>query len=178
MQILLISISLAMDAFAIALCKGLVMKKIDYKYAFLLAGCFGIFQAIMPLMGWAIGINFAKYITSFDHWVSFILLTFIGGKMIKETFEKNSEENEIVYDIKEIFLLAIATSIDALAVGITFAFNEINLINAILSIGIVAFILSLIGVILGNRFGVKYKDKAEIIGGTILIFLGCKFLVF
>lgn len=177
MQVFLIAISLAMDAFAVALCKGLKMNKINYNYSFILASSFGIFQAIMPLVGWIIGISFAKYITNIGHIISFVLLTFVGGKMIQESFE-NNEDNVLKYDFKEIILLAIATSIDALAVGVTFAFNEINLFSAVTCIGIVAFVLSLIGVIIGNKFGIKYKNKAEILGGSILIFLGCKFLFF
>ncbi len=177
MQVFLIAISLAMDAFAVALCKGLEMKRINYKYSSILAISFGVFQALMPLIGWGIGRNFAKYITSIGHWVSFVLLIFVGGKMIQESME-NKEANKFCFDIKEIFILAFATSIDALAVGITFAFNEINLIKAILCIGLIAFILSFIGVIIGNKFGTKHRNKAEIVGGSILIFLGCKFLIF
>lgn len=178
MEIFLIAVSLAMDAFAVALCKGLEMKKINYKYSTLLAIAFGVFQALMPLIGWGVGINFAKHITKIGHWVSFILLTFVGGKMIQEALESEEGESEFKFNIKEIFVLAIATSIDALAVGITFAFNNINLITAISCIGIVAFVLSFFGVIIGNRFGTKYKKNAELLGGIILIFLGCKFLVF
>lgn len=178
MEILLIAISLAMDAFAVALCKGLEMKKINYKYSIILAISFGVFQAVMPLIGWVVAINFAKYITTFGHIVSFILLTFIGGKMIKESFETDEEDEECKFDFKEIIVLAIATSIDALAVGITFAFNKINLIRAITCIGIVAVLLALLGVIIGNRFGTKYKNKAEMFGGIVLVFLGCKFLIF
>lgn len=178
MEILLIAISLAMDAFAVALCKGLEMKKINYKYSIILAIAFGVFQAIMPLIGWAIGKNFAKYITTIGHWVSFILLTFVGGKMIQEAMNEEEEDANFQFSIKEIIILAFATSIDALAVGITFAFNNVNLVNAITCIGIIAFLLSFLGVIIGNRFGTKYKNKAEIMGGIILIFLGCKFLIF
>ena len=178
MEIFLIAVSLAMDAFAVALCKGLEMKKINYKYSIVLATSFGVFQAIMPLLGWAIGKNFAKYITTIGHWVSFILLTFVGGKMIQEAMEEDEKQSELKFNFKEIIILAIATSIDALAVGITFAFNNINLVNAITCIGVIAFLLSFIGVIIGNRFGTKYKNKAEMIGGIILIFLGCKFLIF
>ena len=178
MEIFLIAVSLAMDAFAVALCKGLEMKKINYKYSIVLAISFGVFQAIMPLLGWAIGKNFAKYITTIGHWVSFILLTFVGGKMIQEAMEEDEKQSELKFNFKEIIILAIATSIDALAVGITFVFNNINLVNAITCIGVIAFLLSFIGVIIGNRFGTKYKNKAEMIGGIILIFLGCKFLIF
>lgn len=178
MEIFLIAVSLAMDAFAVALCKGLEMKKINYKYSIVLATCFGVFQAVMPLLGWAIGKNFAKYITTIGHWVSFILLTFVGGKMIQESMEEDEKQSELKFDFKKIIILAIATSIDALAVGITFAFNNINLVEAISCIGIIAFCLSFIGVIIGNRFGIKHKNKAEMIGGTILIFFGCKFLIF
>lgn len=178
MEILLIAISLAMDAFAVALCKGLEMKKINYKYSITLAILFGIFQAAMPLIGWALAKNFAKYITSFGNIVSFILLAFIGGKMIKESFEEDDEQGNCKFNFKEIIVLAIATSIDALAVGITFAFNKINLVYAISCIGSVAFILSFLGVIIGNRFGTKYKNRAEMFGGIVLVFLGCKFLIF
>lgn len=178
MEILLIAISLAMDAFAVALCKGLEMKKINYKYSIILAISFGVFQAAMPLIGWAVAMNFAKYITKFDHVVSFILLTFIGGKMIKESFEVDEEDEECKLNFKEIIVLAIATSIDALAVGITLAFNKINLIRAITCIGMVAFLLAFLGVIIGNKFGAKYKNKAEMFGGIVLVFLGCKFLIF
>ncbi len=176
-QILLIAIGLAMDAFAVSVCKGLRMQKIDYKYSAILSAFFGIFQALMPLSGWIIGIKFAKYIEFIDHWLAFILLTAIGGKMICEAFENKDNLDETNYDYREMFALAIATSIDALAVGIMFAMLEVNIIVAILIIGIIAYILSFLGVMIGNRYGVKYKKKAEIAGGIILVFIGLKVLL-
>lgn len=178
LQIVLLSIGLAMDAFAVSVCKGLKMKKVDYKYAFLIAGFFGVFQALMPSIGWLLGKQFEQYITSIDHWIAFVLLGFIGGKMIVEAFKGgDEEEGDICYDLKEIFLLAIATSIDALAVGITFAFLQMDILVPVLSIGIITFFLSVIGVLVGNRFGVKYKSKAELAGGIILVLIGIKILL-
>ena len=176
-QILLIAIGLAMDAFAVSICKGLKMQKVDYKYSAILSAFFGIFQAIMPFFGWFVGIKFARYIEFIDHWLAFILLTSVGGKMVCEAFENKEALGQINYDYKEMFALAIATSIDALAVGIMFAMLEVNIIVAILIIGIVAYIFSFLGVLIGNRYGIKYKKKAEIAGGLILIFIGLKILL-
>lgn len=177
-QILLIAVGLSMDAFAVSVCKGLQMKKVDYKYALLTASFFGGFQAIMPLIGWALGKQFAHYITSFDHWISFFLLAVIGGKMIVEAY-KDGEEGvcPVIYDIKDLLMLAIATSIDALAVGITFAFLEMEIILPVLLIGVITFALSICGVLVGNRFGSRYKSKAELAGGIILILIGLKILL-
>lgn len=176
-QILLIAIGLAMDAFAVSVCKGLKMQRIDYKYTIIIASFFGVFQAVMPLIGWFLGKQFEVYIKSIDHWVAFILLAFIGGKMIYEAIYKNDDGTDIVCDFKEITLLAIATSIDALAVGISFALMDINIWVSIATIGIITFILSFIGVFIGNRFGIKFKSKAEIFGGAILIIIGLKILL-
>ena len=177
LQISLLAIGLAMDAFAVSVCKGLKMKEIDYKYATLIAAFFGIFQAGMPLIGWALGKQFEKYITNIDHWIAFLLLTFIGGKMIVEAFQGNEEDDgDIKYDMKEIVMLAVATSIDALAVGITFAFLQIKIVMPVLMIGSITFVLSVFGVMVGNRFGAKYKSKAELAGGIILVFIGLKIL--
>lgn len=177
-QLFLIGVGLSMDAAAVSICKGLKMKKVDYKYMAMLAAFFGGFQALMPLVGWVLGKQFENYITSIDHWIAFALLSFIGGKMIVESFKKEEEcECGISYDIKELFLLAVATSIDALAVGITFAFLKTNIWEAIAVIGVTTFVCSIIGVFIGNRFGMKYKNKAELAGGIILILIGTKILL-
>lgn len=170
-----------MDAFAVALCKGLSMRKFNFKASVVIAAFFGFFQAFMPFIGWLVCRNFEKYITRFDHWIAFILLGFIGGKMlwdaIKEMKNPEEEEEEFRLKIGELFLLAIATSIDALAVGISFAFLNINIWSSITIIGICTLILSFIGVLIGNKFGSKFKTKAEILGGIILILIGLKILL-
>lgn len=179
-ELLLIGVSLSMDAFAVAICKGLNMKKVNKVHCGVIALFFGGFQALMPLLGWALGRQFESYITSIDHWIGFILLALIGGNMIKESRQTEEEEvceTEKKLDIKELFLLAIATSIDALAVGITFAFLKVDIIPAVTIIGVTTFILSAIGVFVGNIFGSKYKSKAELAGGIILILIGVKILL-
>lgn len=177
LEILLISLGLAMDSFAVAICKGLSMKKMDWKKAIIVGLYFGGFQALMPLIGYFLGITFQDLVTAVDHWVAFILLVFIGGNMIKEALSKECEEHDDSVNFKTMVVLAIATSIDALAVGITFAFLKANLIISVITIGIIAFILSIIGVKIGNKFGDKYEKKAECIGGIILILMGVKILL-
>lgn len=179
LELFMVAIGLSMDAFAVALCKGLNMKKLNYRHALIIGAFFGGFQGIMPLFGWILGRQFEQYITSFDHWIAFILLAFIGGKMLMEAFNQDEEvlESNEQLNIKELVVLAIATSIDALAVGITFAFFQVSILPSITLIGITTFILSVIGVVLGNRFGVKFKSKAEIAGGFVLIFIGVKILL-
>ena len=177
LEILLISIGLAMDAFAVSVCKGLAMKKMNWKKAMIIGLYFGIFQAVMPIIGYYLGERFENLVTSIDHWIILGLLVFIGGNMIKESFEKENTEINDNIDIKTMILLAVATSIDALAVGITFAFFEITLISVVLAIGIITFILSVIGVKIGNKFGAKYKRKSEFVGGLILILIGIKVLM-
>ena len=174
-----IGIGLSADAFSVSVCKGLNMRKLNIGHAYVIALFFGGFQALMPLIGYFLGSGFSKYIESFDHWIAFVLLLFIGGKMIFDALhEKEGDaENEYSLKIGELFMLAIATSIDALAVWITFAFLEVSIFFAILIIGVTTFALSLGGVILGNRFGAKYKNKAEIAGGVILILIGTKILL-
>lgn len=177
----LMGVGLAMDAFAVSICKGLGMRKVNKKQALIIGLFFGGFQALMPLVGWLLGTSFEQYITSFDHWIAFGLLAYIGGKMIYEAV-KPDEEDEIgeldqPLDIKQMFILAIATSIDALAVGITFAFLNYPIVPAITIIGVTTFIISIAGVYIGNFFGTKYKKKAEIAGGVILILLGLKILL-
>lgn len=180
-ELFLIGVGLSMDAFAVSVCKGLNMReKLNYKHAGIIALFFGGFQAIMPLIGYFLGVNFESLIKSFDHWIAFILLGFIGGKMIYEAVtDKDDEEenNNGILNIKELFMLAVATSIDALAVGITFAFLSVNIWSSVSVIGITTFILAFSGVIIGNKFGTKYKSKAEIAGGVILVLIGTKILL-
>ena len=176
-ELILLSIGLGMDAFAVSICKGISMKKMDWKKACIIGLYFGGFQAIMPIIGYFLGSTFESFITSFDHWVAFILLVIIGGNMVKESFSKEKENINDDVNFKSMIILAIATSIDALAVGITFAFFKVNLILAITLIGIITFALSVIGTKVGNRFGDKYENKAAFIGGVILILLGIKILL-
>lgn len=180
-ELLLIGIGLSMDAFAVAICKGLNMKKINKVHCFVIALFFGGFQALMPFIGWLLGKQFEVYITSVDHWIAFVLLALIGGNMVRESMEKDEEEKgeecPQKLNVKELFLLAIATSIDALAVGITFAFLQVRIVPAITIIGITTFVISIIGVFVGNIFGSKYKNKAELAGGIILILIGLKILL-
>ncbi len=180
-ELFLIGVGLSMDAFAVSICKGLGMEKINKKHAFMIGLYFGGFQALMPLTGWFLGIRFQKYITSIDHWIAFVLLALIGGKMIVEAIRDKDDEQidkkNLPLDHKEMFLLAVATSIDALAVGITFAFLDTPIVEAIVIIGLTTFFLSIIGVVVGNFFGTRYKKKAEIIGGIILVAIGVKILL-
>lgn len=181
-ELLLMGIGLAMDAFAVAVCKGLAMRKVNKKQAVVIGLFFGGFQAIMPFLGWVLGIQFEQYITSIDHWVAFVLLGFIGGKMIVEAVKPEDANVEIdkmdaPLDLKELLILAIATSIDALAVGITFAFLDYPIVEAISIIGVVTFFISIGGVYVGNFFGNKYKSKAEFAGGVILVLLGLRILL-
>ncbi|MGN0352114.1 MAG: manganese efflux pump MntP family protein [Roseburia sp.] len=178
----LMGVGLAMDAFAVSICKGLAMRKVNKKQAVIIGLFFGGFQALMPLIGWALGIQFEAYITNIDHWIAFVLLVIIGGKMIKEALTEADEDTEIEQmdpplNIKEMFILAIATSIDALAVGVTFAFLDYPIVEAITIIGATTFVISIIGVYVGNFFGNKYKSKAELAGGIILVLIGCKILL-
>ena len=181
MELFLIGVGLSMDAFAVSICKGLAMEKVNKKQAFIIGLYFGGFQALMPLIGWFLGIRFQKYITSIDHWIAFVLLALIGGKMIVEAIRDPDVEEigkkDPPLDHKEMFLLAVATSIDALAVGITFAFLDTPIVEAIVIIGLTTFFLSIIGVVVGNFFGTRYKKKAEIIGGIILVLIGVKILL-
>ena len=178
-EIFLIGVGLSMDAFAVSICKGLSMKKIKKRDVFIIALFFGGFQALMPFIGWFLGKGFESYITSIDHWIAFILLGIIGGKMLIDGIkaEDDEETGEFKLDLKELFLLAIATSIDALAVGITFAFLNYPIVECMSIIGCTTFIISFIGVYIGKIFGSKYEHKAEIAGGIILIVIGLKILL-
>ena len=175
LELIVLSIGLAMDAFSVAICKGLAMTKMKWKNAIIIGAYFGIFQAVMPLIGYAFGMSFQSIIKDIDHWVAFILLVGIGLNMIKEAVSSKKESNSVYF--KEMLVLAIATSIDALAVGVTLAFLQVNIILAICIIGIITFTISIVGVKIGNIFGDKYEKKAEIAGGTILILLGTKILL-
>ena len=170
-----------MDAFAVALCKGLALKKITLKNCLIVGAWFGAFQGLMPLIGYLLGNTFAEKITSIDHWIAFILLALIGGNMIKESLSKEEECCDDSLGFKTMLVMAIATSIDALAVGVSFAFTDFNpdwfVYVAFILIGIITFTLSSIGVKIGNIFGTKYKSKAEFAGGAILILLGLKILL-
>lgn len=180
--LLLMGVGLSMDAFAVSICKGLSMRKVNKKQCLVIGLFFGGFQALMPFIGWVLGSQFEQYITSIDHWIAFILLGFIGGKMVVEAIREKDEAVEVEkmdppLDFKEMFILAIATSIDALAVGITFAFLQVPIVEAISIIGITTFVISVIGVYVGNFFGNRYKKKAELAGGIILILIGLKILL-
>lgn len=176
-ELLLLSIGLAMDAFAVSICKGISMKKMNWKKAVIIGIYFGGFQALMPVIGYFLGTAFESIITNIDHWVAFILLGIIGENMIKESFGNESENCNDDVGFKTMIILAIATSIDALAVGITFAFLKVNLVAAISMIGVITFALSVVGTKIGNRFGDKYESKAELVGGIILVLLGIKILL-
>ena len=176
-ELLLLSIGLAMDAFAVSICKGISMKKMNWKKAIIIGLYFGGFQALMPTIGFFLGSAFQNLITSIDHWIAFLLLTIIGGGMIKESFGDDSENRNDDVSFKTMIVLAIATSIDALAVGITFEFLKVNLILAVSLIGIITFVLAVAGTKIGNKFGDKYESKAELVGGVILVLLGIKILL-
>jgi len=185
-ELLLLAVGLSMDAFAVSICKGLAMPKASIKGCVICGIWFGGFQALMPIIGYLLGSRFEKYIDAIAPWVAFILLALIGFNMIREALSKEEEKAEAGLDIRTMFLMAVATSIDALAVGITFAMVPVSIIastalmNALLAaviIGITTFGFSFVGVKVGNLFGIRYKSKAEFIGGLILIMLGIKILL-
>ncbi len=176
-ELFLVAVGLSMDAFAVAVCRGLAMRKLDLKQGALVALFFGGFQGIMPFVGWSLGRQFEQYIISVDHWIAFVLLGYIGGKMIWDAFHDDGEEATEEFDLKQLFLMAVATSIDALAVGITFAFLHVNIAYAVLVIGCITFVLSFLGVWLGYRCGSRYKNKATLAGGAVLCIIGLKILL-
>lgn len=176
-SLFILAVGLSMDAFAVAICKGLAMKKLQLKHAVIVGLWFGCFQALMPLIGYFFGVNFYEAIQNYDHWFAFGLLAMIGANMIKEACSKEDCTEDASLAPKKMIVLAIATSIDALAVGVTFAFLQVNIFMAVSLIGCCTFIISAIGVKIGNVFGTKYKSKAEFAGGVILILLGTKILV-
>ncbi len=177
--VLLTAVSVSMDAFAVAMCKGLSLGKgFKIRHAVKIGAYFGIFQAVMPLIGYFLGSMFMQYIEAVDHWVAFILLAVIGANMIKEAFEKEEDECDCCkLDAKNMLVLSIATSIDAMAVGVALSTQEIEIFSSVLLIGLTTFMFSFVGVKIGNIFGSKYKSKAEICGGAILIGMGLKFLL-
>lgn len=177
-EIFLIGVGLAMDAFAVSICKGLSTRQLKMKHALICGGYFGFFQGLMPFIGFILGVSFQDKIEFIDHWIAFILLGIIGINMIKESLEDGCDEcQEEDFSFKAMLPLAIATSIDALAVGVTFAFLKVNIVTAIIIISITTFIISMGGVKIGNIFGSKYKSKAELAGGCILILMGLKILL-
>ena len=183
-EICLLGVGLAMDAFAVSICKGLQMRKFQLKQALWMGIFFGWFQALMPLLGWLLGAMFAERIMQYSHWIAFILLVFIGGKMLLESIRQKKEPTKEVtgspdkVDFRELFLLAVATSIDALAVGVTFSMMpDVNIFLAILLIGLITLAISMIGVKIGNLFGDRFEKQAGILGGCILIAIGVKILL-
>ena len=181
-ELFLIGVGLSMDAFAVSICKGLGMKRLNMKQALVIGLFFGGFQAIMPFLGWALGTQLADFITPIDHWIAFILLAIIGGKMLLDAIRGGDEEDagepkDTSLDFKELLMLAIATSIDALAVGVTFAFLGVNIVWAMVIIGVTTLVLSVIGVAVGHAFGARYEKGATIVGGVVLILIGCNILL-
>lgn len=199
LSLFLIAVGLSMDAFAVAVCKGLALPRINLKKCFIVGIYFGVFQALMPLIGYLVGHRFAASITAYDHWIAFGLLAIIGGKMAVESFKtegcrdracpvgvcadracpggEKPHQKEATLKPRELLPLAVATSIDALAVGVSFSFLNVSITPAVLLIGITTLLLSMAGVKLGNRFGLRYKAKAELAGGVILILMGTKILL-
>lgn len=176
-ELFILAVGLSMDAFAVSICKGLSLGNIKVKHMCIAGAWFGGFQALMPLIGYFLGSFFAESITKYSHWIAFILLLYLGVSMMKESMDKEVEELDNCMDIKTMFLLAVATSIDALAVGVTFAFLEVAIVPAISFIGVVTFVCSAVGVKIGSLFGTKYKSKAELFGGLVLVLIGVKILL-
>lgn len=185
-ELLLLAIGLSMDAFAVSVCKGLAMRNVDLKSACICGVWFGGFQAVMPFIGYLLGSNFERYINAIAPWIAFTLLVLIGGNMVREALADDDEHESADLDVKTMFLMAVATSIDALAIGITFACVPVRIFNTsvftntifgVVLIGVTTFLISCSGVKIGNVFGTKYKTKAEIAGGVILIAIGAKILL-
>ena len=179
-EVFLIGVGLSADAFAVSICKGLGMSRLNVRQAVVIGLFFGGFQALMPFLGWALGTQFESYITSIDHWIAFGLLAFIGGKMLWDAFHEQDEEVgelDAPLDMKEMTMLAVATSIDALAVGITFAFLGVDIWSSIAIIGLTTFCLSIVGVAVGHAFGSRYEKPATVVGGVVLILIGLKILL-
>ncbi|MBE6319024.1 MAG: manganese efflux pump [Bacteroidales bacterium] len=182
LELLIIAVGLSMDAFAVSISKGLSLKRIRLEHALKVGLWFGGFQALMPLIGYMLGSTFAEIVSAFDHWVAFVLLSLIGGNMIKESLEKEDDcecnkKDKNGFGFTTMFTLAVATSIDALAIGVTFAFFKVAIIPSIIAIGITTFLFSIAGLKIGNIFGCKYKSHAELFGGIILILIGLKILI-
>ena len=176
-ELLVLALGLSMDACAVSICKGLSVPKLQAKHCLICGVYFGGFQALMPLIGWALGIRFQSMITNIDHWIAFVLLAVIGANMIKESFSKEEECPDASFGFKTMLTLAVATSIDALAVGVTFAFLDVSIVPAVLLIGATTFVCSAGGVKIGNVFGNRFQSKAEFLGGLVLIAIGLKILI-
>lgn len=178
LELFILAVGLSMDACAVSVCKGLSVPKLKLKHALLCGVYFGSFQALMPFLGWILGSQFADLISSIDHWIAFVLLCILGINMIREAFSKDEDEcPDASFSFKPMLTMAVATSIDALAVGVTFAFLDVAIIPAITFIGITTFFFSAIGVKIGNVFGSRFKSKAELFGGLVLVLMGCKILI-
>lgn len=177
MELFLIAVGLSMDAFAVSVCKGLSVRKATVKHALCVGLYFGGFQALMPLIGYLLGTQFESVITSVDHWIAFGLLAFIGGNMIREALGREEEKLDDSFSFRTMMTLAVATSIDALAMGVTFAFLRVDIVPAVLLIGATTFVLSAVGLKVGNVFGAKYKARAEQFGGVVLVLMGLKILL-
>ena len=176
-ELFIIALGLSMDAFAVAICKGLSVKNARLGHTLLTGAYFGGFQALMPLLGYLLGTQFQSLIMNVDHWIAFVLLGLIGFNMVREALSKEEACCNDSFDAKTMLPLALATSIDALAIGVTFAFLQVRIVPAVLLIGVITFVLSCLGVKAGNRFGAKYKSKAEMFGGIVLILMGVKILL-
>ena len=178
LELLLIAAGLSMDAFAVSICKGLSVQRLKPRHYLLTGAWFGGFQALMPSIGFLLGSAFDHYINAFDHWIAFVLLAFIGGNMVKESLSGDEECHDDSFSLRTMFLLAVATSIDALAVGVTFALlPDVHILSAVSLIGVTTFLLSAMGLKVGNVFGLRYKARAELAGGVILILMGLKILL-
>ena len=176
-QLFILAVGLAMDAFAVSICKGLSIRKLKLSQALIVGAWFGAFQALMPAIGWLLGSAFTDLIESVDHWIAFVLLSLIGGNMIREAFSGEEEDANPSLAPATMLLLAVATSIDALAVGITFAFLRVDILPAVTLIGVCTFLISAAGVKIGNVFGSRYKSRAELAGGAVLVLIGVKILL-
>ena len=178
-ELLLIAVGLSMDAFAVSVCKGLGMSKLNMRHACVIALFFGGFQALMPLLGWILGEQFARYVTAVSHWIAFALLVFIGAKMVWEAFHEQDDDqaDDESLDLRELLMLAIATSIDAFAVGVTFAFLDVAIAPSVAIIGVTTFVISIAGVAMGNQFGGRWEKPSAIAGGVVLICIGVKVLM-
>jgi len=177
LDLFILAVALSMDAMAVAICKGLSVRKLKFRHAMITGLYFGGFQAGMPLIGYLVGRNFADYIEKYDHWIAFVLLGFIGFNMISESRKQEEEELDASFGPKAMLPMAVATSIDALAIGVSFACMKVEIVPAVCFIGVTTFVLSALGVKIGNHFGAKYKSKAELFGGVVLIVLGVKILL-
>ena len=176
-ELFIIAVSLSMDAFAVSVCKGLSVERPRLRHCLTCGGWFGAFQALMPLIGWLLGVRFQGMIVSVDHWIAFVLLSLIGFNMVRESRGGAAEELDCSFSPRAMLPLAVATSIDALAVGVTFAFLRVDILPAVALIGVCTFVISAIGVKVGNVFGTRYKSKAELLGGVVLVLIGLKILL-